>query len=107
MSGVWGAGGVVTRPQQGGREGVSGLAGTELCALRGLPLEIRDIPADEFRQADEIFACTTAGGIMPVSRIDGRIMGNDRPGPISTRLKDLFWQKRAEGWHATPVDYEV
>ena len=27
--------------------------------------------------------------------------------PISTRLKDLFWQKRAEGWHATPVDYEV
>lgn len=100
-------GGVVTTPQHGALEGVTRLSVTELCAELGLPLEIRDIPADEFRQADEIFACTTAGGIMPVSRIDGRIMGNDRPGPISTRLKDLFWQKRAEGWHATPVDYEV
>ena len=38
-------------------------------------------------------------------RIDGRIMSNDRPGPISTRLHDMFWAKRAEGWHATPVDY--
>jgi branched-chain amino acid aminotransferase len=42
---------------------------------------------------------------MPAARIDGRRMGNDAPGPISTALKDLFWKKRAEGWHATPVNY--
>ena len=42
---------------------------------------------------------------MPATRIDGRIMGNDRPGPISTRVQEPFWAKRAEGWHATPVDY--
>jgi branched-chain amino acid aminotransferase len=42
---------------------------------------------------------------MPASRIDGRIMGNDRPGPVSTRVHDRFWARRAEGWHATPVDY--
>ena len=44
------------------------------------------ITADEMRNADEVFLATTAGGIMPASRIDGRIMGNDRPGPISARL---------------------
>ena len=65
------------------------------------------MPAEEARDADEIFLSTTAGGVMPASRIDGRIMGNDRPGPISTRIKDTFWAKRAEGWHATPVDYEL
>jgi len=32
-------------------------------------------------------------------------MGNDRLGPISMQLHDLFWRKRAEGWHATPIDY--
>jgi branched-chain amino acid aminotransferase len=41
---------------------------------------------------------------MPASRIDGRIMGNDRPGPISARLREAFWRRRAEGWHATPIE---
>jgi branched-chain amino acid aminotransferase len=59
----------------------------------------------ELRDADEIFLATTAGGIMPASRIDGRIMGNDRPGPISSTLRETFWAKRASGWHATPIDY--
>lgn len=97
--------GVVATPRRGALEGITRKSVMELCAELGLPLEVRDVSADEFRNADEIFACTTAGGIMPASRIDGRIMGNDRPGPISTLLKDLFWKKRAEGWHATAVDY--
>lgn len=79
----------------------------ELCDELGIETEIRDIPVDEFRDADEIFACTTAGGIMPASRIDGRIMNNDAPGPISSLLRDRFWSRRAEGWHATPVDYSA
>lgn len=101
------ADGRVLSPRRGALEGVTRRSVIELCEELGLPVEVRDIPSDEFRQADEIFACTTAGGVMPVSRIDGRIMGNDRPGEITTRLKDLFWKKRAEGWHATPVDYSA
>ena len=42
---------------------------------------------------------------MPVSRLDRRIYGNDRPGPVSARLREAFWAKRAQGWHATPIDY--
>lgn len=97
--------GVVATSRRGALEGITRMSVMELCEELGIPLEVRDIPAAEFRAADEIFVCTTAGGIMPASRIDGRIMGNDRPGPISTQLKDLFWKKRAEGWHATPVSY--
>ena len=63
--------------------------------------------AAELRDADEIFLSTTAGGIMPVSRLDARILGNDRPGPISSLLRETFWAKRAQGWHATPIDYEL
>ncbi|MEI4470811.1 aminotransferase class IV [Frigidibacter sp. MR17.24] len=99
------AGGRVVTPARGALDGVTRASVLELCAEEGIPTEIRAIPADEFRQADEIFGCTTAGGIMPASRIDGRIMGNDRPGPLSERLRQRFWARRAEGWHATPVDY--
>ena len=66
---------------------------------------IPDPEGEELRDADQILLVTTAGGIMPASRIDGRIMGNDRPGPVFRRLHDAFWDKRAAGWHATPVDY--
>ena len=43
---------------------------------------------------------------MPVTRVDGRILSNDSPGPISRDLKDLYWKRHEEGWMATPVDYE-
>jgi branched-chain amino acid aminotransferase len=42
---------------------------------------------------------------MPASRIEGRILGNDRPGPISSRIREHYWARRAQGWHATPIDY--
>jgi branched-chain amino acid aminotransferase len=78
----------------------------ELCESFGIKSAIRPITAMELRDADEIFLATTAGGIMPASRIDGRILGNDRPGPISSRLREEFWAKRKGGWHATPISYD-
>lgn len=98
---------VVVCPARGALKGITQKSVLELCDELGLKSEVRDITAEEFRNADEIFTCTTAGGVMPVSRIDGRRLNNDRPGPISTSLKDLFWSKRAEGWHASPVRYEL
>jgi branched-chain amino acid aminotransferase len=58
------------------------------------------------RDADEVFISSTAGGVMPVTRVDARILGNGRPGPLSTRIRELYWSKHAQGWHATPVDYD-
>lgn len=98
--------GVVITPSRGALDGITRMSVMELCEELGLPLQVRPVPADEFRDADEIFGCTTAGGIMPVTRIDGRILGNGSPGPVSSLIKELFWKKRAEGWLATPIDYD-
>src|SRR5262245_57767773 len=96
--------GVVASPDRGALEGITRLSVFELCADMGIAWEVRPITAEEIRNADEIFLATTAGGIMPASRIDGRILGNDRPGPVSSRLRETFWRRRAEGWHATPIE---
>ncbi len=97
--------GVAATPDRGALEGITRRSVMELCDEIGLPCRTERITADELRNADEIFIATTAGGIMPASRIDGRIMGNDRPGQITMRLHDLFWRKREQGWHATAIDY--
>jgi branched-chain amino acid aminotransferase len=97
--------GKIATPDSGVLEGITRRSVIELCNELGVACEVRPVTPAELRDADEIFLSTTAGGILPASRIDGRIMGNDRPGPVSMRLSDVFWAKRAEGWHATPVDY--
>ena len=37
---------------------------------------------------------------MGVTRLDDRILGNDRPGPVTERLHDAYWRFRREGWCA-------
>ncbi|MEO0679903.1 MAG: aminotransferase class IV [Pseudomonadota bacterium] len=98
--------GAVISPDRGALEGITRQTVFDLCDELGLPWRIAPITAAELRDADEIFAATTAGGVMPAARLDGRIMGNDRPGPISTRLKDAYWRWHEEGRDATPIAYD-
>ncbi len=97
--------GKVLTAKSGALEGITRKTVFELCEELGIPFEIRDIPRAEFEEADEVFFSTTAGGIMPVSRLGARILGNDRPGQVATALKDRFWRRREQGWHATYVRY--
>ncbi|MFN3261083.1 MAG: aminotransferase class IV [Pikeienuella sp.] len=95
----------VVSPHRGALEGVTRLSVLELCPELGLEPVIEPMSVEALRGADEIFMTTTAGGVMPVSRIDGRMLCNDRPGLVTMKLHDLFWAKRRAGWLGTPVDY--
>jgi branched-chain amino acid aminotransferase len=97
--------GAVVSPDRGALEGITRQTVFDLCDALGIPWRIGRITADELRDADEIFTSTTAGGVMPASRIDGTILTNDRPGPISSRLRETYWAWHLEGRDATPVDY--
>lgn len=97
--------GRLATPDRGVLEGITRKATIELCAKLGLACEVRAMPVEELRNADEIFITSTAGGIMGATRLDGRILGNDRPGPITRRLHDAYWRFRKEGWCAEPIDY--
>jgi len=95
--------GRVLTPDRGSLHGITRKSVLELCAELGIPAEVAPIPRELLEDADEVFAATTAGGVMPVARVGGRILGNDRPGPVSLRLKELYWRKHEEGWHRTAV----
>lgn len=95
--------GVVRSPDRGALEGITRQTVIEICAELGIPTEIGPLTADDLRNADEVFTSTTAGGVMPAARLDGRIMGNDRPGPISSRIREVYWDWHREGRYATPV----
>ena len=56
----------------------------------GLPVEEGTIPAAALREADEVFLTSTVRGVAPVTRIDGRPVGDGRPGPVTRRIAALY-----------------
>ena len=97
--------GIAVTPDSGVLEGITRRTALELCAESGIETRTEPLSAERLRDADEVFITSTGGGIMPVTRVDDRILGNGAPGPITGRLVDLYWSKQEAGWHGTPVDY--
>lgn len=99
--------GRVTTPHGSVLEGITRESVRELCAELAIPFAHADIRPQALREADEAFISSTAGGIMPVTRVDDRMLGDGSPGPVTTRIRDAYWRKHEQGWHATAVDYET
>jgi branched-chain amino acid aminotransferase len=92
-------------PDRGVLEGITRATAIELCRELQIPVDIGPVTADVLRKADEIFLTSTAGGIMPVTRIDGEAVGDGKPGSLTGRLSEIYWAKHDEPAWTTPVDY--
>ena len=100
------SGGRLVTPDRGMFEGITRRSVIELAEELQLAVEVRALPAAELRNADEIFITSTAGGIIPVTTLEGARIGDGRPGRITQAIHDLYWRRYEEGWKSTPVDYE-
>lgn len=90
-------------PDRGVLEGITRRTALELCAELGVEVDIATLSADRLRGADEVFITSTAGGIMPATRIDGQPVGDGKPGPLTQRLTALYWDKHEDPDWTTPV----
>ena len=77
----------------------------DLAEEMGIPAEACKVPVDTIRAADEIFMCTTAGGIMPVKSLDDVPVSGGKPGPITAKLREAFWKAHDRPEYSTPVNY--
>jgi branched-chain amino acid aminotransferase len=98
-------GGVLT-PSRGILEGITRRTAIELASELGIPLEARPVPADEVRAADEVFLTSTAGGVIPITTVDGRPVGTSEPGPVTLRLREAYWGLHQDPRFALPVPYD-
>ncbi|MBX9608520.1 MAG: aminotransferase class IV [Gammaproteobacteria bacterium] len=96
---------VLWTPAAGVLEGITRDTVLALAAEHGLATRVAAFDAALLARADEIFLTSTAGGIMPVSRLDGRPVGDGRPGEITRALSDNYWRAHDEPRWSTPVQY--
>ncbi|MBU6444850.1 MAG: aminotransferase class IV [Alphaproteobacteria bacterium] len=61
-----------------------------LCARHGIPIRQGNFTLNEVYNADEAFVTGTFGGITPVRQIDGRVLPEALPGPLTARLRTAY-----------------
>ena len=97
--------GALVTPREGVLEGISRRTVIEIAGSLGLPVALRALPADELRGADEAFLTTSGGGVLPVTRVDGQVLGTGRPGPVTQRLLATYWDWHRDPAYSKPIDY--
>lgn len=97
--------GTVVTPAAGMLEGITRRSVLELAQGTGRRTEERTLGAAEVREADEVFATSTAGGVMPITRVDGRPVGDGKPGAVTLDLHRRYWDAHSDPAWSEAVDY--
>ncbi len=97
--------GTVTTPTGTCLEGITRQTALDLLAELNVETVQGPLSPDALRAADEVFITSTAGGIIAVTRIDHQPVSDGEIGPLSSRLRDLYWQRHEDGWDGTEIDY--
>jgi branched-chain amino acid aminotransferase len=93
-------------PGQGTLAGITRRSLIELAREAGQRVDESVLPAGDLLRADEVLVTSTAGGIMPVTVIDGAPVGSGAPGPLTRQLRDRYWASHQDPRFSAPVRYE-
>ncbi len=89
-------------------EGITRDSIISLARDEGIEVAEERFTRDEVYISDEAFFTGTAAEVTPIREVDGRVIGDGRPGRITRRLQDVFFSivrgenSRYRGW-LTPV----
>jgi branched-subunit amino acid aminotransferase/4-amino-4-deoxychorismate lyase len=97
--------GALRTPGRGVLEGVTRRTAAEIAERKGWPVELADTTVESLYTADEIFLSSTAGGIMPITRLDGERVGNGEVGPVTRAIWDEYWALHADPRYSFAVEY--
>jgi len=96
--------GVLATPRTGVLEGVTRRSVIEIAEDHGRRIEQRAVSCEELLDADEAFATSTAGGIMPITQVDGAAIGGGQPGPVTHELARAYWDRHSDPAWSIAVD---
>ncbi|MCP4981622.1 MAG: branched-chain amino acid transferase [Gammaproteobacteria bacterium] len=99
------SGNTVITPARGVLEGVTRETILELLSREKLDVRQDLLPATLARSAQEVFITSTAGGVMPVTRIADETVGDGRPGVLTAKLNDAYWSLHADPKYSVAIDY--
>lgn len=95
--------GRVATPERGVLEGITRRSSIEIAEELGITVDERSVSSAELIGADEAFATSTAGGIMPITRVNDTPVGDGQPGHVTRALANAYWNKHSDPAWSTGV----
>jgi len=90
-------------PDHGVLEGITRQSVFDLAKELHLPIIKKSISVEELYNAEELFATSTAGGIMPITKVSGKEIGKGSVGNLTRQLHKLYWQKHSDDSWSTSI----
>jgi len=84
---------ITTPPSAGALRGITRDVAISIADELGLPLEAQNLTRYDLWNADECFLTGTAAEIIPVVEVDGREVGQGKPGPVTRSFLEKFRAK--------------
>ena len=75
---------------QGALKGITRGAVIDIATELGVPLQESDMTRYDIWCADECFLTGSGAEVIPVVKLDGRVIGSGKPGPITHRVLEAF-----------------
>ncbi len=98
-------GGEAITPSRGMLEGITRQITFTLCEELQIKAHAAPVSTAALKAADEVFITSTAGGIIPITMIDGEPHQSGNPGPKTEQIRDLYWSKHEDPEWTTAIDY--
>ena len=95
---------VILTPRKGILQGITRKTAIELAAIYGYEVIQADVSPDSVRKADEVFATSTAGGIMPITKIDSQTIGSGDIGSVTQKLQEGYWALHEDRRYTSQID---
>ncbi|MCK5506485.1 MAG: branched-chain amino acid transaminase, partial [Thermodesulfovibrionia bacterium] len=83
---------LMTPPLPSVLEGITRKSIIEMAQKEKIRVCETNFTRDEVYIADEAFFTGTAAEVTPIREVDGRSIGNGKPGPVTKKLQDLFFK---------------
>nr|UUA81759.1 omega-transaminase [synthetic construct] len=97
--------GVLYTPDRGVLQGVTRKSVIDAAEAFGIAVRVEFVPVELAYRCDEIFMCTTAGGIMPITTLDGMPVNVGQIGPITKKIWDGYWAMHYDAAYSFEIDY--
>ena len=83
-------------PDYGVLEGITRQTVFDLAKELNITISKKPISIEQLINAKELFATSTAGGIMPITKVNGEFIVDGKVGGITRKLHNLYWEKHSD-----------
>ena len=93
---------IITPPTLNNLRGITRMVLLEAASSLGITVKEQNLGFYDLYSADEVICTGTAAEVAPITWIDGRVIGNGKPGPVTKQLMSAF--KAVTEKEGTPIN---